>query len=131
MKCKFLNILRKVDDFSGRITSMKNDCFHFEILQDMEEQGSTRGMALVLCLVFGARDINFYRSHEHYRPVRTEVLDVKIKYKALGNSQERVGKKKSCFIMQHMFVEGVYDHVYKNYPFIYSDEFILQFPKLL
>lgn len=91
----------------------------------MEEQGSTRGMALILCLVFGACDINSYRSHENYRPVKTEVLDVKVKYKVLGNSQDTVCKMKSCFIMQHVFFGALYDHADKNYPFIYSDEFLL------
>lgn len=99
VKCKFLNIFRKADDFSGRITNKKNDCFHFEILWEVEEQESTRGMALVLCLVFGARDINCYRSHENYRPVKTKVLHVKIKYKALGNSQESLQREASLCSM--------------------------------
>lgn len=56
-------------------------------------------------------------------------VDVKMKYKVLGNSQHSICKGKSCFIMQHVFFEGVYDHVDKEDPFIYSTEFLLGFPK--
>lgn len=63
-------------------------------------------MALVLCLVFGAHDINCYRSHENYRAVKTEVLDVKIKYKALGNSQNTVCKRSHASLCSMCSLEG-------------------------
>lgn len=58
-------------------------------------------------------------------------MDVKIKYKVLWNSQHSICKGKSCLIMQHVFFEGVCDHVDKDNPFIHSTEFLFGTSKLI
>lgn len=80
--------------------------FTLKYSETWRKQGSTRGMALVLCLVFGAHDINCYWSHENHRPVKTDMLDVKIKYKALGNSQDTICKRTHASLCSMCSLEG-------------------------